>query len=185
MADTQGVVCIVSRHCFEAAPELDLPVGYKTALSLAPQGRQVGEAGAIDYIRHRLIDLLPEFREGSLLLQGPGTARRRPALGSARARRRKRAFDEAQHLAYADAVGGAREQIAALGAAARFDEAALFELRQDQLQKFLRDLLAGGDFSNLDRSCAAPVRQIEDRLQRVVPFHRNVHAGLLIRGASL
>ena len=72
-------------------------------------------------------------------------------------------------------IGGARQQIAALGAAARFDEAALLEAGQNQLQKFLRNLLPPGDVGDLDRLAGALRRQVEDRLQSVFTFDGNVH----------
>ncbi len=60
------------------------------------------------------------------------------------------AFDEAQHFADADRFRPARQQIAAFGAAARFDEAALLQAGEDQFQKFLGDFLAAGDVGDPD-----------------------------------
>ena len=66
-----------------------------------------------------------------------------------------RAFDEAQHFAHRDRIGGARQQIAAFGAAARFHEAALLQAGQNQFQKFLGNLLAARDVGDSDRLARA------------------------------
>ena len=84
-------------------------------------------------------------------------------------------FDEGQHLAHGDLVGRARQPITALGAAPRFDESALFQAGQNQLQKFLRDLLAPRDVGDLHRLALRLRRQIEDRLQGVLALDGNVH----------
>ena len=72
-------------------------------------------------------------------------------------------------------LGGAGQQVSALGAAPRFHEAALLQAGQNQLQELLRNLLAAGDVGNFDRLAGALRGQVEDRLQRVFTFDGNVH----------
>ena len=84
---------------------------------------------------------------------------------------------------------------AALGSAPRVHESVLFESRQDQLQKLLRNLLPLGNVCNLHRTrWSAPRhgkrlrRQIEYRLQGVFALNRDIHPvsnTILIRVASI
>ena len=117
----------------------------------------------IDDARYRLIHALPHVGEADrrFLLRAPCFCG-------------LRTFDEAQHLAHRERFRRARQQVAAFGAAPRFDEAALLQAGQDQLQKFLRDLLPPRDVGDLDRLARLLQRQIEDRLQRVFTFHGDV-----------
>ena len=81
----------------------------------------------------RVVHVPPQLGEGRIRL----------ALGAGLAI--LAAFEEPEHLAHADLVGRACQQIPTFGAAPRFHKTALFQTGQDQLEEFLRDLLPGGD----------------------------------------
>ncbi len=85
------------------------------------------------------------------------------------------AFDKAQNLADRDRLGAFREQVPALGSAARFDEATLLQAGQNQLQKLLWNLLSASNFGDFYRLGARVLREIENGLERILPLHRNVH----------
>src|SRR5260221_521725 len=85
-------------------------------------------------------------------------------------------FHKSKHLADSNRIRGPRQQIATLSAAARLDEAALFQSGENQLQKLLRNLLPASDIGNPDGLSRLLQRQIEDGMQRIVAFDRDVHA---------
>ena len=70
---------------------------------------------------------------------------------------------------------GFGQQISAFGSAPRFDESALFQTGEDQFEKFLRDLLPASDVCDLDRLPWPLKGQIEQRVEGIFTFHRDVH----------
>src|SRR5258708_5797132 len=85
-------------------------------------------------------------------------------------------FDKSENLADSDRIRRPRQQIATLRAAARLDEAALFQSGENQLQKLLRNLLPTRDIGDLDGLPRLLQRQIEDGMQSIITLHRDVHA---------
>src|SRR5258708_33033593 len=85
-------------------------------------------------------------------------------------------FDKSKHFADSDRIRSPRQQIAALSPPARLDETALFQSGENQLQKLLRNLLPARDIGDLDGLSRLLQRQIEDGMQRIITFHRDVHA---------
>ena len=79
---------------------------------------------------------------------------------------------------------GAGQPIASLGAAPRFDEAALLEAGEDQFQKFLRDFLPGGDIGDLHRVAHRLHGEVEDRLQGILALYGNVHSNANYRDCT-
>src|SRR4051794_23686481 len=98
----------------------NLPVQDELVLLLGPAAQQVGESAVVDDVRNGAVHLLPHRTERRLGLTALAVA---PAL--------QRAFDESQHLADTDRLRGARQQVAALRATARFHKAPLLQSRED------------------------------------------------------
>ena len=124
---------------------------------------RLGEGGLIDHLGDGAVHLLPHIGE------------RRAGFAARAAFGRVRTFDEAQYFAHGQRIGWAGQQISAFGAAARFDEAGLFESGEDQLEKFLRNLLAPRDLGDLDGFAGALRGEIEDGLQGIFAFDGDVH----------
>src|ERR1035441_7834419 len=121
----------------------DLPIEDVLVLLLGPVAQQRREGGLVDDLRNGAVHLPPHVGEGRLGL----AARLAPAL--------RGAFDGAQHLSHGQRFGEAREKVAALRAAAGFDESSLLHSRQDDLEKLLGDLLAAGNIGDSDRLARA------------------------------
>jgi hypothetical protein len=138
----------------------DVPVCHVAGLGFLPGACELGKSSVVEDSRDRRIHLLPD-----LVKRVRGHALR--VLG---------VFDEAQNFAHRDFVGRLGQAIAALGAAAGFDEASLLESGEDQFQKLLRDFLAACHVSDLDRLPGGLKREVEDREQGVFTFYGNVHA---------
>src|ERR1700730_9219849 len=91
----------------------DIPVWHEPVAFFGPDPMQIGESGVIDDSRYRVIHAPPQLREGRVgLALVPGLAIR----GT---------FEEPEHLAYANLVGRARQQIPTFGATPRFHKTAL------------------------------------------------------------
>src|ERR1035441_9886051 len=141
----------------------DLPGQDVLVLFLGPAALQVGKGGSVDDLGHGVVHLQPQIGEGRLgVAAGTRSAPVRP-------------LHKTRDLAHCDGIGWPRQQVAALGAAPRFHKAALFQPRENQLQKFLWNSLPAGDVGNAHRLARAPRRQIENRLQGVFSFNGNVH----------
>ena len=100
-----------------------------------------------------------KLAESSTLSMAWSTRSQRSVNGESRWRRRRDrfflpAFDKTQDFADGDGFRRARQQVAAFGAAARFDKAALLQAGQNQFQKLLRNLLPAGDLGDLHRLAA-------------------------------
>jgi len=74
------------------------------------------------------------------------------------------------HFAYGEGFRRARQQVAAFGASAGFDKAALFEAGENQLQEFLGNFLAGGDVCDSHGLAGSLTGEVEDCLKRVFTF---------------
>src|SRR5687768_957769 len=85
-------------------------------------------------------------------------------------------LDEPQNLSHGNSLGGTSQHIPAFGAPAGFHEAALLKAGQNQLQKFLRNLLPPRDVGDFDGIPGTLNREIEDRLERIFAFYGDVHA---------
>jgi len=83
-------------------------------------------------------------------------------------------LDKPEHFSYGEDVGVAGKQIAAIGAAAGFNEATLFEAGEDQFEKFLGDGLASRDLGDFDGLAGRLAGQVEDCAQGVLAFNRDV-----------
>jgi len=67
-------------------------------------------------------------------------------------------------LRYGQGIGRARQQVSALGPAARFHKSRLLEAGQDQLQELLRNLLPAGDIGDPDGLTGTLRGQVKDCL---------------------
>src|ERR1022692_2532255 len=140
----------------------DIPVWHELTVLFGPDSIQVGESGLIDDARYGAIHALPEF----------GKRRIRPSPGALLAVRA--AFEESIDLADGDLARRSGQQISTFRAPARFHEAALLQAGQNQLQEFLWDLLPSGNLGYLHRLARGLGAKIEDGLQGVFTFQRDV-----------
>ncbi len=142
---------------------LDFPVGDPPRVLLLPAIDEIGESRLVDDAGERALHFLPEVWER-------GVPRQVAALPLARGG--NRSIDVAQHVSHSDAPRWARQKIASVGSAPRAEKTTLLELGKDQLQEFLRDLLPGSYFGDLDGVRTAPTRQIEYGAQSVFTLNR-------------
>jgi len=136
----------------------DIPVGDEARLRFLPSPSEFGESRRIDQRADRAVYSLPEIREGV------GSA---PSFFGL--------LDVSQNLADGDLVGRTGQPVATFGAAARFHKSTLLEARQYQLEEFLRNFLTPGDLGDLHRLALWLDRQIEDGVQGVLGFDRDIH----------
>src|ERR1035438_5093976 len=85
------------------------------------------------------------------------------------------AFDKVQHIADRYRFGTPGQHVSAFSAAARFDEAALFEAGENEFQKLLWNLLPASNLSDFHWLGASVCSQVEDGLESVFTLDRNVH----------
>src|SRR5579872_2368644 len=136
----------------------DIPVGDETRLSFFPSPREFGECGRIDQRADGAVYAFPKIRERIGSAPGFLTLLNVP-----------------QHLSDGDLVGRASQAVATFGAAAGFHKSTLLEARKNQLQEFLRDFLTPGDLRDFNWLTLWLNRQIEDGVQGVLGFDRDIH----------
>ena len=73
-------------------------------------------------------------------------------------------FQVPKYFADGNLVGGLRQPVPAFGTAPRFDEAALLQSRENQLQKLLGNFLTARDVGDLHRLPGGLRGQVEDSL---------------------
>ena len=128
-----------------------------------PVTDQLSEIRAIENGIHGLVGALPKIAQRRIGL--PPQAR--PLFLAA--------FDETQNVSDADGFGPAGKKIAALRAAPRFDETALLEAGEDQLEEFLGNLLTPGDIGDSYRVATGLGSEIEDGMEGIFTLDGDIH----------
>src|SRR5262245_49896133 len=85
-----------------------------------------------------------------------------------------RTFDRLDYIAEGDLRGGARELIAATGAAPRLDQSTPHQVANHFFQVVLGNLLVPGDFASA-RDSRRTIRQVDHGTQRVLDLARYLH----------
>lgn len=139
-SDGEGIV-------FEEVHGLNLPVGDVLGLLCFPVVGELFKGGVAEDGVDGFVDILPHVLEAG----GGGAA----FAG---------AVEVADDVGDDELGGGFGEHVAAVGATAGFDEAALFEIGEDEFEEFLRYALAAGDVSDADGGAAGLSGEIENGL---------------------
>src|SRR5437016_2207264 len=132
-------------------------------------GSEVAECHAVDDLRDRLADLLPQLTELVRLVAVP------PAGPPARLERRLRTLDGTQDVSHADLLGRSRQVVASRGTPLRAKQPGALQRQQDVLQIALRDRLPDSDVLDRDEPVPTAERQIQHRLDRVLALRRDPH----------
>src|SRR5581483_694874 len=139
----------------------NLPVRNELAVLFGPGATQVSKRRMIEYVGDRLVHTLPHLGEGRI-----GAAVRAVTL-------LLDALHKTQYLSDCQGFRRARQQVSAFRAPARFHKPALFKTGENELQKFLGNLLAPCNIGDLDRLTRILLGKIEQRLQSILPLYRD------------
>src|SRR5579859_121849 len=134
---------------------------------------QVRDRGAVQDLARRVVDLLPHLALGTAALPGAGAALIQARAGN------QRPLECLDHFVDRHLRRLTHQLVAALRPADAADETRATQRRQQMVEVWFGNALAGGDLGALQRPLAVVQRQLDQRPHAVVALRRNLHAACL------